>query len=200
MTTPTDLRPAVFLDRDGVLNEAVVRDGKPYPPQSPDEVVVVPGMAAACDRLRETGFVLVVVTNQPDVARGRQSASTVAAINSVLRHAVNVDAVYVCPHDNADGCPCRKPKPGMLLAAADDLWLDLERSFMVGDRWSDIAAGRSAGCATVYIDNGYQEQEPNAPDHAVGNPVEAVDWILRTTQLEEGGNVRSTSLRHQDLR
>ena len=200
MTTPTDLRPAVFLDRDGVLNEAVVRDGKPYPPQSPDEVVVVPGMAAACDRLRETGFVLVVVTNQPDVARGRQSASTVAAINSVLRHAVNVDAVYVCPHDNADGCPCRKPKPGMLLAAADDLWLDLERSFMVGDRWSDIAAGRSAGCATVYIDNGYQEQEPNAPDHAVGNPVEAVDWILITTQLEEGGNVRSTSLRHQDLR
>jgi D-glycero-D-manno-heptose 1,7-bisphosphate phosphatase len=181
-------RPAVFLDRDGVLNEAVVRDGKPFPPQSPDDVVVVPGVAAACERLRQLGFALVVVTNQPDVARGRQSASGVAAINSVLRHAVGVDAVYVCLHDNEDGCACRKPKPGMLLAAAADLSLDLDRSFMVGDRWSDIAAGQSAGCTTVYVDNGYQEQQPHAPDHVVGHPVEALDLIL-AMQPEEGANV-----------
>jgi D-glycero-D-manno-heptose 1,7-bisphosphate phosphatase len=193
------LRPAVFLDRDGVLNEAVVRDGKPYPPQSPDEVVVVPGVAEACVRLRRLGMALVVVTNQPDVARGRQSASGVAAINSVLRHAVDVDAVYVCLHDNEDGCSCRKPKPGMLLSAAADLSLDLDRSFMVGDRWSDIAAGQGAGCVTVYVDNGYQEQEPQGPDHVVSHPVEALELIL-TMQSEEGGNVRSTSLRHQDLR
>jgi D-glycero-D-manno-heptose 1,7-bisphosphate phosphatase len=181
-------RPAVFLDRDGVLNEAVVRDGKPFPPQSPDNVVVVPGVATACERLRQSGFALVVVTNQPDVARGGQSADGVAAINSVLRHHVAVDAIYVCLHDNADDCVCRKPKPGMLLDAAADLSLDLERSFMVGDRWSDIAAGQSAGCTTVYVDNGYQERQPDAPDHVVGHPVEALDLIL-TMRTEEGANV-----------
>jgi len=179
-------RPAVFLDRDGVLNEAVVREGKPFPPTSPDEVVVVRGMAAACDRLRRAGFALVVVTNQPDVARGRQSESGVAAINSVLRHTVDLDAIYVCPHDNADRCSCRKPEPGMLVAAAHDLSLDLDRSFMVGDRWSDMAAGQRAGCRTVYIDNGYQEQQPAAPDHVVDHPVEALDWILTTVQHERG--------------
>jgi D-glycero-D-manno-heptose 1,7-bisphosphate phosphatase len=194
------LRSAVFLDRDGVLNDVVVRDGKPFPPQSPDDVVVISGMAEACARMRRKGFALVVVTNQPDVARGRQSAAGVAAINSVLRHAVDVDAVYVCPHDNDDGCGCRKPKPGMLHAAAADLSLDLRHSFMVGDRWSDIAAGQGAGCRTVYIDNGYQERQPQEPDHVVGSPVEALEWILMTVRQEEGGNVGSTSLRHQDLR
>jgi len=193
-------RAAVFLDRDGVLIEAVVRDGKPFPPTSPDEVVVVPGMVAACERMRRAGFALVVVTNQPDVARGGQSESGVAAINSVLRHTVDLDAIYVCPHDNADGCRCRKPEPGMLLTAAHDLSLDLDRSFMVGDRWSDVAAGQRAGCRTVYIDNGYQEQQPTAPDHVVDHPVEALDWILTTVRQEEGGRVPTTSLRHQDLR
>ena len=192
-------RPAVFLDRDGVLNEAEVRDGKPFPPGSPDDVVVIPGMAEACDRLGRAGLVRVVVTNQPDVARGRQSMTGVAAINSVLRHQVDVDAVYVCPHDNDDGCACRKPKPGLLLSAAADLSLDLSRSFMVGDRWSDIAAGREAGCRTVYIDRGYREKQADRPDHVVSDPVAAVEWILVSMQ-EEGGNAGSTSLRHQDLR
>ena len=150
------LRPAVFLDRDGVLNEAVVRDGKPYSPLSPDEVVVVAGMPAACARLRAAGFVLVVVTNQPDIARGRQSVAGVAAVNAVVADAVEVDGLYVCPHDDADGCGCRKPKSGLLLEAARDLGIDLEASFMVGDRRSDVEAGRGAGCRTVYIDLGYR--------------------------------------------
>jgi D-glycero-D-manno-heptose 1,7-bisphosphate phosphatase len=193
-------RRAVFFDRDGVLNEALVRDGKPFPPRSPDELVVFPGVAAACQSLREHGFVVVVVTNQPDVARGLQSASGVAAINALLRREIHVDAVYVCHHDNDDGCSCRKPKPGMLLAAARDLNLDLNQSFMVGDRWSDIAAGQEAGCRTVYIDCGYQEQGADAPDHVVGSAVEAVAWILTAASVEEEGSVRSSSLRHQDLR
>ena len=199
MTTGRTSRRAVFLDRDGVLNEAVVREGRPFPPRSPEEVVVFPGVAAACQGLRERGYVLVVVTNQPDVARGLQSASGVAAINALLRQSVNVDAVYVCHHDDDDGCLCRKPKPGMLLAAGRDLNLDLNQSFMVGDRWSDISAGQGAGCRTVYIDYGYQEQGALAPDHVVSNPVEALEWILMTAPMEEGGS-GSTSLRHQDLR
>ena len=195
-----ELRPAVFLDRDGVVNEAVVVAGKPRPPQAPDDVVVVPGMAAACEGLRALGFALVVVTNQPDVARGRQSASGVAAINAVVRHEVALDGLYSCLHDNGDGCGCRKPAPGMLLAAADDLGLDLGRSFMVGDRWSDVDAGREAGCTTVYIDRGYSERRADGYDHVVPDPVAAVDWILGTTQGEEGGGVGSSSLRHQGLR
>ncbi len=192
-------RRAVFLDRDGVLNEAVVREGKPFPPRSPDEVVVVPGVAQACRALRDVGLVLVVVTNQPDVARGAQSASGVAAINSLLRRHVTVDALYVCHHDNVDDCRCRKPRTGMLTTAALDLDLDLNQSFMVGDRWSDIAAGQGAGCRTVYIDYRYQEQGALEPDHVVSNPVEALEWVLMTVQSEEGGNARSTSLRHKDL-
>jgi D-glycero-D-manno-heptose 1,7-bisphosphate phosphatase len=179
-------RRAVFLDRDGVLNEAVVREGKPFPPRSPDEVVVVPGVAQACRALRDVGLVLVVVTNQPDVARGAQSASGVAAINSLLRRHVTVDALYVCHHDNGDDCECRKPRTGMLTTAALDLDLDLNQSFMVGDRWSDIAAGQGAGCRTVYIDYGYQEQGAHEPDHVVSNPVEALEWVLMTVQSEEG--------------
>ncbi len=193
-------RRAVFLDRDGVLNEAVVRDGKPFAPRSPDELVVLPGVAEACRHLRELGLVLVVVTNQPDVARGLQSAAGVAAINALLRRQVAVDAVYVCHHDTADGCACRKPQPGMLLAAARDLNLDLNQSFIVGDRWSDIAAGQGAGCVTVYVDYGYQEQGAFEPDHVVHNPVEALEWVLMTVRVEEGGSVGSSSLRHQDLR
>jgi D-glycero-D-manno-heptose 1,7-bisphosphate phosphatase len=192
-------RRAVFLDRDGVLNRAVVRDGKPFGPRAPDELDVVPGVAAACRNLSERGLALVVVTNQPDVARGLQSMSGVTAINALLARQVDVDAVYVCPHDDDDGCACRKPKPGMLLDAARDLNLDLNQSFMVGDRWSDIAAGQGAGCRTVYIGYGYQERGPDEPDHVVDNPVDALEWILMSVQVEEGGSV-GTSLRHQDLR
>jgi D-glycero-D-manno-heptose 1,7-bisphosphate phosphatase len=190
----------VFLDRDGVLNEAIVRDGKPYSPLSPDEVVVVAGMPEACARLRAAGFALVVVTNQPDIARGRQSVAGVEAVNAVVRGAVDVDGVYVCPHDDADGCHCRKPKPGLLVDAAHDLGVDLGASFMVGDRHSDVEAGRRAGCRTVYIDLGYREPKPGAPDHVATAPVAAIEWILGKRRPEEGGRVRGASLRNQDLR
>jgi D-glycero-D-manno-heptose 1,7-bisphosphate phosphatase len=193
-------RRAVFLDRDGVLNRAVVRGGKPFAPASPDELEVVPGVAHACRWLSERGLVLVVVTNQPDVTRGHQTMSGVEAINALVLEQVRVDALYMCTHDDADGCACRKPKPGMLLDAARDLNLDLNQSFMVGDRWTDITAGQEAGCRTVYIDYGYQERGPDEPDHVVDNPVDALEWILMTVQVEEGGSVGSSSLRHQDLR
>ena len=157
-----------------------MRDHKPYSPLSADEVVVVPGIAEACTRLRAAGFVLVVVTNQPDVARGRQTREGVEAVNAVVEAAVPVDAVYVCLHDNPDRCRCRKPEPGMLLDAARDLDLDLRASFMVGDRWTDVEAGRRAGCRTVYIDLGYQEQRAAAPDHTASGPVEALEWVLGT--------------------
>ena len=138
---------------------------------------VLPGVAEACARLREGGFALVVVTNQPDVARGRVSRNTVEAINDFLRRQLPIDDIRVCYHDDADGCACRKPKPGMLLAAARDLGIDLGRSFLVGDRWRDIEAGRRAGCRTVFIDYGYDEPRPADFDFATDSLVGAAEWI-----------------------
>jgi D-glycero-D-manno-heptose 1,7-bisphosphate phosphatase len=170
---------AVFLDRDGVLNAAVVRDGRPYPPGNAGEVELLPGVAEACDRLHDAGFELIVVTNQPDVARGTQTVEVLDGINDVLRNALPLDEIVVCPHDDADGCECRKPKPGMLVDAAGRRGIDLSASFMVGDRWRDVEAGRSAGCRTVLIDRGYDE--PAAQPHVtVSDLGEAAVWILET--------------------
>ncbi len=157
MTRPEPAgRRAVFLDRDGVLNRPLVRHGRPHPPASVEEFELYPEAPAACRRLQALGFVLVVVTNQPDVARGELDAEVVDAVHRELRRQVPIDGLYVCLHDDADGCGCRKPAPGLLLAAAADLGIDLGRSVMVGDRWRDVEAGRRAGCRTVHIDRGYR--------------------------------------------
>src|ERR1039458_18263 len=140
------LRRVVFLDRDGVLNRPVVREGKPYPPASPDELEIVPEATAALAALRQAGFALYVVTNQPDVARGTQRRSIVEAMHAALRNVRPLDGFYVCYHDDADACECRKPKPGLLLTAAEEHGISLPVSYMIGDRWRDIEAGRRAGC------------------------------------------------------
>lgn len=169
---------AVFFDRDGVLNEAVVKDGHPFPPPNLAALRVDPSASACIARLRDAGFAIVVVTNQPDVARGTVDRGVVESINTRLAETLGIDAVYVCYHDNADQCACRKPKPGMLLAAAADHGIDLERSYLVGDRWSDVAAGREARCKTVWIERGYAERTPEAPDARVSSLTDACNWIL----------------------
>ena len=169
---------AVFLDRDGVLNEAVMRGGKPYPPATVGEVVVPRDVPDALARLRKSGFRLIVVTNQPDIARGTQSRETVHAINRHLQELLQLDHVEVCEHDDRHHCDCRKPKPGMLLRAAERDGIALAQSFMVGDRWRDIEAGRGAGCRTVLIGDGYDEGLKSPPDVQVASLSEAADWIL----------------------
>src|ERR1700731_4046929 len=164
--------PAVFLDRDGVLNAALVRDGKPYPPGSVEEIRIPRDVALA--RLKPHGYRLVVVTNQPDVARGTQRRDVVESINETLLARLPIDEVRVCYHDDADRCPCRKPGPGLLLQPPAH---DLARSVIVGDRWRDIEAGRRAGLrAAVLIDAGYDEPMRSAPDARVRSLSEAVDW------------------------
>jgi D-glycero-D-manno-heptose 1,7-bisphosphate phosphatase len=176
---------AVFLDRDGVLNRAILRDGKPYPPPSAAEMEIVAGAPAALARLKQRGFLLLVVTNQPDVARGAQTLEAVDAIHRALRDALPLDDVLVCPHDDRDACACRKPAPGLLLAARERHGIDLGRSFLVGDRWRDIDAGAAAGCRTVFLDFGYRERGPSAPpDARVASIEEAADWIIQ--QAERG--------------
>ena len=172
-------RRAVFLDRDGVINQAIVRDGKPYPPSRVDELKIVVGAAEALRDLKQAGFLLIVVTNQPDIARGTQSPNAVDAIHLALREALPLDDFFVCPHDDADHCDCRKPLPGLLLRAAEKYDIDMPHSFMVGDRWRDVDAGASAGCATVWIDYGYREKRAAAePSATVDSIRAAADWIL----------------------
>jgi D-glycero-D-manno-heptose 1,7-bisphosphate phosphatase len=168
---------AVFLDRDGVLNEAVMRNGRPYPPGGLTELKLIPD-AALLGRLKDAGFLLIVVTNQPDVARHRQDRETVEAINAAIGAALPIDEFFVCWHDDADSCHCRKPKPGLLFEAAVSWKIDLQHSFLVGDRWRDIDAGAAAGCLTVLVDRHYEEKLSKTPDFRTDSLASAIDWIL----------------------
>ena len=174
-------RRAVFLDRDGVLNRSVVRNGKPYPPASLKDLEILPGVAEALNDLRNGGFLNVVVTNQPDVATGQQTRQMVEKINAFLQERLCIDLVKVCFHADADHCSCRKPKPGMLLEAARELGIDLSSSFLIGDRWRDVGAGQAAGCKNYFIDYRYSEKGPDKPYVAVKSLPEAVAHILESS-------------------
>lgn len=173
-------RRAVFLDRDGVLNRATVRNGKPYPPDSVDQLQILPEAAECLRQLQQSGFLLIVVTNQPDVARGTQTRAQVEAIHARIKACIpQVDAFYVCYHDDKDGCHCRKPKPGLMTDAARDWLVDLGSSYMIGDRYRDVEAAQAAGCIPVWIDYGYAERQPHQPPAArVASLGEAIAWIL----------------------
>jgi len=173
------LRRAVFLDRDGVINRAIVRDGKPYPPASLEELEILPGVHEALQKLHDANYLLVVVTNQPDVARGTSKREDVELINAFLSSQLPIDDFKTCYHDGGDKCNCRKPLPGALLEAAQEHNIDLSKSFMVGDRWRDVEAGVSAGCKTFFINYRYAEKKPDAPDFIVSSLLEAKKIILR---------------------
>jgi D-glycero-D-manno-heptose 1,7-bisphosphate phosphatase len=173
-------RPAVFLDRDGTLNEQVVRDGKPYPPRELGEFRLFPGVADGCRALKKAGYALVVVTNQPDVGRGTQSQEVVEAMHQKLTGLIpEIERVEVC-YDPGRGelSRRRKPEPGMVLDAADALGLDLTHSWMIGDRWRDVDCGQRAGLRTLFIDFGYDEILRAPPHHTVANFTEAVRIVL----------------------
>jgi D-glycero-D-manno-heptose 1,7-bisphosphate phosphatase len=170
---------AVFLDRDGVMNEAVVVAGKPYPPARLAEVRLPAGVAEALGRLKEAGYLLIGVTNQPDVARGSQTRAAVEAINSFLCAQLPVAEILVCYHDDRDQCACRKPRPGLLLQAAERHHLQLGSSWMVGDRWKDVAAGKAAGVHTIFLDLHYQEAYLGpSPEFQVGSVREIPEIVL----------------------
>lgn len=169
---------AVFIDRDGVINRAVVRAGKPYPPNSLEEFELLPGVPEAVRSLRDAGYRVIVATNQPDVGAGRQTQQEVERIHAHLRDVLQVDDIKVCYHTDADACACRKPKPGMLLDAARDWQIDLGASVMVGDRWRDVDAGKAAGCRTVLVESGYDERAAEGYDAAVDSLLGASRWIL----------------------
>ena len=183
---PNPQRKAVFLDRDGVINRAVIRDGKPYPPATVDEMQLMPRVGEALAALKEAGYLLIVVTNQPDVARGTTPRAAVDAIHEALMAALPLDEIRCCFHDDADNCTCRKPKPGALLDAAAVHDVSLPDSFMVGDRWRDIEAGQAAGVRTLLIDYAYCEQAASClSDYVCGSLFDAAQWILSPVNQEK---------------
>lgn len=179
-------RRAVFLDRDGVLNAVIVRDGKSFPPPSVAEVRILDGVPEAVNLLKEAGMLLVVISNQPDVARGTQLQETVQAINDWLGARLPLDRVEVCYHDDADCCDCRKPKPGLIHRSAKALGIDLEDSFVVGDRWRDIDAAKAAGCRSVWVDSGYAEKKPTDHDYRATSLLDATIWIIKQLERRKG--------------
>ena len=154
MDRATANNTAVFLDRDGVLNELVLRDGMAVSPRRVEDFRLSDGAMQAVQRLREVGLLVFVVSNQPDIARGQLTQEDLSQMSRILEDIVGINEVVVCPHDDADGCVCRKPKPGMLYGLAERWDVDLQKSFVVGDSWKDIEAGRRAGCRTVFLDRG----------------------------------------------
>ena len=180
-------RRAVFLDRDGVINRMVVQNGMPHPPSAVEQFELYEDVQDGCARLKAANFLLVVITNQPDVGRGTQTRETVDAMHEKLRAAVPaLDAIEVCFHGGTSFgqvCDCRKPKPGMLLRAAARYGIDLDRSFLIGDRWRDVDCARAAGCRAIFIQRGYKETLREAPDFIVANFNDAVSAVLRDAGL-----------------
>lgn len=172
------MKRAVFLDRDGVINKAFVLNGVPTPPKDLDSVEVIDGVKESIELLSKNGFEIVVVTNQPDVARYVVSQDSVEAINAFLGQELGINYFFNCFHDDEQNCGCRKPKPGLILEAAQRLNLDLKKSFLVGDRWRDVSAGQAAGCESFFIDYGYMEKQPILPFTRVSSLIEATRLIL----------------------
>ncbi len=190
-TSSSHMEAAVFLDRDGVLNRAVVRDGKPFPPSGAEQLELLPDVSSALHDLKAHGFALYVITNQPDVARGTQTREVVEAIHQALASSLPIDDIFVCYHDDKDQCSCRKPEAGLLFEAQRKHQIDLSRSFVVGDRWRDIDAGHAAGCKTVLINYDYRERKPAKPPEATVRSLrEAADWIISYSLKESAHEVR----------
>jgi D-glycero-D-manno-heptose 1,7-bisphosphate phosphatase len=177
-------RRAVFLDRDGVINRCEMRSGKPYAPRRLADFRLLPGVVAAARALKQAGFLLIVATNQPDIGNGRVTRQVVEAMHDKLRRRLPVDEIRMCPHRQDAGCDCRKPRAGMLRKAARKWRINRRKSFLVGDRYSDIIAGQAIGCYTVFIDRGYSEPQRATPDSTVSSLPAAARLIL---SMKQGG-------------
>ena len=176
------MRKAVFLDRDGVINRAFIKDGLPTSTNSLDELEILPGVKESVLRLKKLNFVCLVVTNQPDVTRGKINKNTVIEINNFLLKEIKLDDFFVCYHDDKDNCDCRKPKPGLLLQASKKWDVNLKKSFIVGDRWRDIQAGEKVGCKTIFLEYNYKDIKPKNPNFITDTLLNAT-YIIEKTKV-----------------
>lgn len=160
---------AVFLDRDGIINVTQVINKKPVAIRAFEQFVFVEGIQKAIDKFIKIGYTIFVVTNQPDISRGKIKIEEVEKINRHILHELPIKKIYMCTHDYYDNCECKKPKAGMLFSAKKEYDVELKSSWIIGDRWSDIEAGKNAGCKTIFVDYGYDEKLKSNPDIIVKN-------------------------------
>ena len=172
------MKKAVFLDRDGVINKAFIKNGLPESPNSLSELEILPRVKESILRLKKLNFICLVVTNQPDVQRGKIKKNTIIKMNNFLKKKIELDDIFVCYHDDQDNCNYRKPKPGLLLQARKKWNVDFKKSFIVGDRWRDIQAGKKVGCKTIFLDYKYKDIKPKNPDFVT-------DTLLNATYIIE---------------
>ena len=171
------LNRAVFLDRDGVINQAQVRGGRPYSPMNMTEFFWVEPIKDVTRELKNLGYLLFCVTNQPDVRRGLQRREVVESFHRAILTEIPIEKIFTCYHDDSDNCSCRKPRPGLIVEAQREYGLNLTESWLIGDRWKDIDAGAKAGCNTVFLEYGYDEKLRTRPDHTISNLAELVPLI-----------------------
>ena len=177
------MNKAVFLDRDGVINEVNIKNGLPFSPNSLDDLSIFPGVKEAIIKLKKLNFICLVVTNQPDVSRGKITKEEVIKINQFIINETNVDEFFICYHDDLDNCNCRKPKPGLLLNAAKKWNIDFKSSYLIGDRWRDINAGNAVGCNTIFLDYGYNDIKPQKPNFVTDSLIKASEIIEKNINL-----------------
>lgn len=172
-------KKAVFLDRDGVINAIVSRGGKLSVPFSVNEFKVIEGAREAVALLKAHGFVCIVVTNQPDIARGNLSEKNLSAIHKYMQKETGVEAVYFCPHSKDGECNCKKPAMGMVQDAVREHGIVLAESWLVGDRWRDIQMAKNAGLKSILVvtDATKEDVVPMEPDYSVKNLSEAARII-----------------------
>ena len=169
------LNRAIFLDRDGVINRVLLNNGRPFSPRRFDDFELLPEIKEALNSFMKMGFVNIVITNQPDIARGLMEMEELNRMHAMLRERLAINDIMACFHDNGDNCICRKPKPGMILVAANKWNINLRRSFVIGDTWRDVEAGKKGGCKTILIDMPYNQGVES--DHRVKDLEEAVEII-----------------------
>lgn len=176
---------AVFLDRDGVLTVPEFRDGRSYAPKRMEDFALYPDAPQAVADLRAMGFLAIVVTNQPDVGKGEVDRAVVEAMHEVLKTATKVDDIEVCYDTRETATERMKPGTGMLTDAARNWNIDLEGSYVVGDRAGDVEAGEKAGCTTIFVDRGYTgEAKPTSQAATVKELREAVAWIAAKERID----------------
>ena len=174
-------KPSVFLDRDGVIVKAHIKNNKPFAVNNIDDFEILPGVKEAIQSLKELDFLVVVVTNQPDISKGLINVNTLNKMHEILMSELAIDDIKFCPHISENNCSCRKPKPGMLLEASSEHLIDLNNSYMIGDRISDIEAGNNAGCKCIFIDYNYSETKGKkiGTSMIVRSLTQAVDLIKK---------------------
>ena len=172
------MKAAVFLDRDGVLLRPKIINEKAYAIRKIKDFKLLPGVTKSIKKIRRYGFLVFVVTNQPDIRNNLVTENLVNRIHKKIKTKLKIDDFAICPHRQNEGCYCRKPNPGMILNLAKKYRINLKKSFMIGDRESDIKAGERANCRTIFINNNYNERKPKNQEATFDSLMLAVDYII----------------------